>query len=179
MSTRPEPARWTAARKHIANDTSATFYGILATLSAALPLPADQLTVRETVLGAMFIGFVGLANRWFMDALKLETELGRHLTLKEAPALLRQSALALLFPVVGAGTIWVGVSYGFFAGIRLGYGLLPRCADGLCQRVLVELRSRSTNPSGPAARLDVGRIDDFDTGRQKVRRMKKLTCAAC
>jgi hypothetical protein len=46
----------------------ATFYGILATLSAALPARADQLAVKETVLGAMIIGFVGLANRWFMDA---------------------------------------------------------------------------------------------------------------
>jgi hypothetical protein len=47
-----EPPRLTAARKQIANDTSATFCGILATLSAALPARADQLTVKETVLGA-------------------------------------------------------------------------------------------------------------------------------
>src|SRR5262249_49857765 len=34
-----------------------------------------------------------------------------------------------------------------------------------------------TNPSRPAARLDVGRIDDPDTGRQKVRRVKKAVAA--
>ena len=153
MSTRPEPARWTAARKHIANDTSATFYGILATLSAALPLPADQLTVTETVLGAMFIGLVGLANRWFMDALKLETELGRRLTLKEAPALLRQSALALLFPVVSAGTIGVGSLIGislasgldtvFYLGVLMAFVSVFLSSFVLDQRILPALRRGS------------------------------------
>jgi hypothetical protein len=114
-----EPPRLTAARKQIANDTSATFYGILALLSAALPASADQLTVKEAVLGAMIIGLVGLANRWFMEALKLETQLGRHLALEEASALLRQSAMALLFPAVSAATIGLGS----LIGVTLASGL--------------------------------------------------------
>jgi hypothetical protein len=97
--------RLTAARKQIAIDTSATFYGILATLSAALPARADQLTVKETILGAIFIGLVGLANRWFMDVLKLETERGRHLAWNETFAVMRQGALAFLFPAISAVTI--------------------------------------------------------------------------
>jgi hypothetical protein len=117
-ATRKSPGL-TAARKQIANDTSATFYGILATLSAALPARADQLTVTETVLGAMIVGLVGLANRWFMETLKLETQLGRHLALEEASELLRQSALALLFPVVSAATIGVGS----LVGMTLAGGL--------------------------------------------------------
>jgi hypothetical protein len=109
----------TAARKQIANDTPATFYGILATLSAALPARADQLTVKETVLGALIVGFVGLANRWFMDALKLETEVGRHLALEETLVLLRHSALALLFPAISAATIGLGS----VIGLTLASGL--------------------------------------------------------
>jgi hypothetical protein len=68
MASIAEPPRLNAARKRIANDTSATFYGILATLSAALPVRADQLTVTQAILGAIVVGLVGLANGWFMDA---------------------------------------------------------------------------------------------------------------
>jgi hypothetical protein len=111
--------RWARARKRIAQDTSATFYGIIATLTAALPVRADQVTVEETLVGAMIVGLVGMANRCFMEALKQETELGRHLRWKEVPALLRDSALALLFPAVGATIIGLGA----LMGVTLESGL--------------------------------------------------------
>jgi hypothetical protein len=119
MPATREPPRLTATRKRIANDTSATFYGILATLSAALPVRADEFTVTQAILGAMIVGFVGLANRWFTEALKLETQLGRHLALKEVSALLRESAPALLFPTVSAATIGLGS----LTGVTLASGL--------------------------------------------------------
>jgi hypothetical protein len=131
MPAKIESPRLSAARRRIANDTSATFYGILATLSAALPARPDQLTVRETVLGAMIIGLVGFANRWFMDALKLETGLGRHLALEETAALLRYSALALLFPAISAAIIGLGSVFGmtlasgleavFYVGVLMAF----------------------------------------------------------
>jgi hypothetical protein len=119
MAAFTQTPRLTAARKQIVNDTSATFYGILATLSAALPARADQLSVKETVVGAMIVGLIGFANRWFMDALKRETELGRHVAWDETPALLRQNLAALLFPAIGAATIGLGS----LAGVTLASGL--------------------------------------------------------
>ena len=79
-------------------------------------LPDETASVN---LGAMIIGLVGLANRWFMDALKLETELGRHLASEETFALLRHSAFALLFPAISAATIGLGS----VIGVTLASGL--------------------------------------------------------
>jgi hypothetical protein len=154
MAASTRPSRLTAARKQIANDTSATFYGILATLTAALPVRADQLTVEDTVVGAMIVGLVGLANRWFMDALKLETELGRQVRLVDALALLRQSVAALLFPAIGAATIGLGSLAGvtlasgleaaFYLGVLMAFISAFLSSFVLDQRILPALRRGST-----------------------------------
>jgi hypothetical protein len=153
MAASTPPPRLTATRRQIVNDTSATFYGILATLSAALPARADQLTVREAVLGAMIVGLVGFANRWFMDALKRETELGRHIAWEEAPALLRQNIAALLFPAIGAAIIGLGTHVGvtlasgleavLYLGVLMAFISVFLSSFVLDQRILPALRRGS------------------------------------
>jgi hypothetical protein len=153
MPTTAEPVHLTGARRLIAQDTSATFYGILATLSAALAARADQFTVKEAVIGAMFIGLVGMTNRCFMEALKKETELGRHLAWEETPALLRQSALALLFPAVSAATIGLGSLFGmtlkagleaiYYLGVLMAFISVFLSSFVLDQRIFPALRRGS------------------------------------
>jgi hypothetical protein len=93
---------WSKPRKKLANDVASVLYGVIAIMSAELAYQPGSASALVTATGAMLVGLAMALTRMFVELVKRETELGSHIGLGEAEALLRSSLLVLLFPSVVA-----------------------------------------------------------------------------
>jgi hypothetical protein len=93
---------WSKQRQVAAQRVSAILYGVVAIITAELSVRAAELSHLETALGAIVVGFAMTVTRIFVEVVKKETEIGAHLPLLKAGAIVMDSLLVMLFPVVTA-----------------------------------------------------------------------------
>jgi hypothetical protein len=91
---------WSKQRQAAAQRVSAILYGVVAVMTAELPVRAGEYSHFETALGAIVVGFAMAVTRTFVEVVKKETELGAHLPLLNAGAIVADSLLVMLFPIV-------------------------------------------------------------------------------
>jgi Kef-type K+ transport system membrane component KefB len=93
---------WSKQRQIAAQRVSAILYGVVAVITAELSVRAGEYSYFETALGAIVVGFAMTATRIFVEVVKKETEIGAHLPLVKAGAVVADSLLVMLFPLVTA-----------------------------------------------------------------------------
>ena len=87
--------------------------------SAALAVQPGEVSVKEAVLGALFVGLVAMLTRFLNDRTKKRTELGRLLRWDELGDILEVSAMALVFPVLTAIAVLLGLAGGLSWSARI------------------------------------------------------------
>jgi hypothetical protein len=93
---------WSKQRQAAAQRVSAVLYGVIAIMTAELSVRNGAFGHLETALGALLIGVAMTMTRIFVEVVKKETEIGAHLPLAKAGAILLDSLLVMLFPVATA-----------------------------------------------------------------------------
>jgi len=87
-------------RQAMAQRVAAILYGVIGIMTAELALRADVFGYGEAAAGALFVGFAMTATYVLVDVVKKETEAGAHLPPRKWGAILRDSLLVMLFPVL-------------------------------------------------------------------------------
>ena len=108
-----------ATRKRMADDIAAILSGVMAVVSAALAIQPGEVSVKEAVFGALFVGFVAMMTRFLNDRTKKRTELGRRLRWAELGSILEVSAMVLVFPVLTALSVLLGLAGGLSWSARI------------------------------------------------------------
>jgi hypothetical protein len=114
-----KPANPSATRKRMADDIAAILSGVMAVVSAALPVEPGEVTVREAVIGALLVGVVAMITRILNDRTKKRTELGRRLRWNELGAILEVSAMVMVFPALTAAAVLLGLAGGLSWSARI------------------------------------------------------------
>ncbi len=109
---KPATPAWSERRREIANRVAAALYGVVAILTAELAIEPGEVSFVEAAVGVLLVGLVMVLTRFFVDLVKKETELGSHIDLRNAGALLRASYYALAFPVLTAAVILIAAALG-------------------------------------------------------------------
>jgi hypothetical protein len=98
---------WSGHRRIMAQRVAAILYGVIAIMSADLVLQPDKFRYAEGAAGAVLIGCVMTLTRIFVRVVTKEAEIGAHLPIAEAGAIVRDSILVMLFPAITALVIAV------------------------------------------------------------------------
>jgi len=93
---------WSKRRQAAAQRVSAILYGVIAIMTAELSVRGGEFGYVETAIGAMLVGFAITVTRMFVEVVKKETEIGAHLPLAKAGAIIADSLLVMAFPVATA-----------------------------------------------------------------------------
>jgi len=93
---------WSKQRQAAAQRVAAVLYGVIAIMTAELSVQAGELGYAEAVLGALLVGVAMTVARIFVDVVEKETEIGAHLPIRKAGAIIVNSLLVMLFPVATA-----------------------------------------------------------------------------
>jgi hypothetical protein len=96
-----------AQRQAAAQRVSAILYGVVAIMTAELSVRGGEYSHLETALGAILIGLAMTVTRIFVEVTKKEAEISAHLSLTKAGAIIADSLLVMLFPIVTALLILV------------------------------------------------------------------------
>jgi hypothetical protein len=103
-------ANWSEQRRAKAPAIASVLYGVVAIMTVDLAVQPDRLRYTGAILGVLLIGLAMALTRLFVRVVTKEAEIGSHLPLKEAGALLREALLVMLFPGATAVMIAVGAS---------------------------------------------------------------------
>ena len=98
---------WSGQRRVIAPRIASVLYGVIAIMTVDLAVEPDRLKYAETTLGVLLIGLAMTMTRIFVRVVTREAEIGAHLPMKEWSAVMRDSLLVMLFPVITAFLIVV------------------------------------------------------------------------
>jgi hypothetical protein len=90
-----------------AQRVAAILYGVIAIMTAELAVQPSEFSYTEAALGALLTGFAMTVTRIFVEVVKKETEIGAHLPIGKAGAIVRDSLLVMLFPATTAVLIVV------------------------------------------------------------------------
>jgi hypothetical protein len=93
---------WSKQCQVAAQRVSAILYGVIAIMTAELSVRGSEFGHLETALGALLIGVAMMVTRIFVEVVKKETEIGAHLPLAKAGAIVLDSLLVMVFPAVTA-----------------------------------------------------------------------------
>jgi hypothetical protein len=93
---------WSERRKITAQRVAAAVYGVVAIMTAELAVQPGEFGYLEAALGALLVGVAMTATRIFVEVVKKETEIGAHVPLRAAGAILRISLMVMLFPAATA-----------------------------------------------------------------------------
>jgi hypothetical protein len=98
---------WSAQRRITAQRVAAILYGVIGIMTAELSVQEGEFGYAESVLGALLVGLAMMVTRIFIEVVKKETEIGAHLPLRKSGAIVRDSALVMLFPAVAALVVMI------------------------------------------------------------------------
>lgn len=93
---------WSKRRQATAQRVSAILYGVVAIMTADLSVQPGRFSYAEAAVGALLVGFAMFATRVFVEVIKKETEIGAHLPIHKAGAIIADALLVMLFPIVTA-----------------------------------------------------------------------------
>lgn len=93
---------WSERRRVIAPRIASVLYGVIAIMTVDLAVDPDRLKYAETTSGVLLIGLAMTMTRIFVRVVTREAEVGAHLAMKEWGAVIRDSLLVMLFPVITA-----------------------------------------------------------------------------
>jgi hypothetical protein len=93
---------WSKQRQAKAQRVAAVLYGVVAIMTAELSVQPGQFGYAKAALGALVVGLAMTVTRIFVEVVKKDTEIGAHLPIHKAGAILRDSALVMLFPAATA-----------------------------------------------------------------------------
>ena len=105
---------WSHQRQATAQRIAAVLYGVIAVMTAELAVEPGELGYLEAAVGALVVGLAMMMTRVFVEVVKKESEIGAHLPLRKAGAILRDSLLVMAFPgltallIVGAALSTTG-----------------------------------------------------------------------
>jgi hypothetical protein len=142
----------TATRKRMADYIAAILSGVMAVVSAALPIQPGEVSVTEAVVGALFVGFVAMMTRFLNDRTKKRTELGRLLGWDELGDILEVSAMVLVFPALTAIAVLLGLAGGLSWSARISsifyLGIGTVFIAGFMSSYIVEARFLAAGSQG-------------------------------
>jgi hypothetical protein len=87
-------------RRITAQRVAAVLYGVIAIMTAELAVQPNEFGYTEIALGALLTGFAMTMTRIFVEVVKKETEIGAHLPIGKAGAIIRDSLLVMVFPAM-------------------------------------------------------------------------------
>jgi len=93
---------WSEQRRIKAQRVAAVLYGVIAIMTAELVLQPDKFGYAEAAIGSLLIGFAMTVTRIFVRVVTKEAEIGAHLPIAEAGAIVRDSILVMVFPSITA-----------------------------------------------------------------------------
>jgi hypothetical protein len=85
-----------------AQRVAAVLFGVVAIMTAELAMQPIEFGYAETALGAFLAGLAMTMTRIFVEVVKKETEIGSHLPIRKAGAIVRDSLFVMLFPAATA-----------------------------------------------------------------------------
>jgi hypothetical protein len=100
-------SNWSEQRRVMAPRIASVLYGVIAIMTADLIVEPDRLKYAESTWGVLLIGLAMTITRIFVRVVTKEAEIGAHLRMKEYGAIVRDSLLVMLFPVITASLIVV------------------------------------------------------------------------
>jgi hypothetical protein len=93
---------WSKQRRITAQRVAGILYGVISIMTAELSVQAGEFGYAEAAFGALLVGFAMTVTRIFIELVKKETEIGAHLPIGKSGAIVRDSALVMLFPAMTA-----------------------------------------------------------------------------
>lgn len=93
---------WSERRRNAAQRVAAVLYGVIAVMTAEIAVQPGEFGYGEAAVGALLVGLAMTATRIFVELVKKETEIGAHLPLGKAGAIVRDSLLVMAFPLATA-----------------------------------------------------------------------------
>jgi hypothetical protein len=93
---------WSERRGIMAQRVAAVLYGVIAIITAELAVQPGEFGYPEAALGALLVGITMTVTRIFVEVVKKETEIGAHVPIGKAGAIIRVSLLVMLFPTATA-----------------------------------------------------------------------------
>ncbi len=93
---------WSEQRRIKAQRVAAVLYGVIAIMTADLVVQPDRFGYAEAAIGSLFIGLAMTVTRIFVRVVTKEAEIGAHLPITEAGAIVRDSILVMVFPSITA-----------------------------------------------------------------------------
>src|SRR5258708_5953312 len=93
---------WSVQRRITAQRVAAILYGVISIMTAELSLQGGEFGYAEAAVGALLVGLAMTVTRIFIELVKKETEIGAHLPIGKSGAIVRDSALVMLFPAMTA-----------------------------------------------------------------------------
>jgi hypothetical protein len=93
---------WSKQRQAAAQRVAAVLYGVIAIMTAELSVQAGELGYAEAAVGALLVGLAMTVARIFVDVVEKETEIGAHLPIRKASAIMVNALLVMLFPAATA-----------------------------------------------------------------------------
>jgi hypothetical protein len=100
-------SNWSEQRRVMAPRIASVLYGVIAIMTADLIVEPDRLKYAESIWGVLLIGLAMTITRIFVRVVTKEAEIGAHLRMKEYGAIVCDSLLVMLFPVITAVLIVV------------------------------------------------------------------------
>jgi hypothetical protein len=94
--------RWSRQRRALAQRVAAVLYGVVAIMTAEIGVQASAFAYAEAAFGALLVGVAMTVTRFFIELVKKETEIGAHLPISKAGAIICDSLLVMLFPAMTA-----------------------------------------------------------------------------
>jgi hypothetical protein len=95
-------ANWSEQRRVMAPRIASVLYGVIAIMTVDLVVEPDRLKYAESTWGVLLIGLAMTVTRIFIRVVTREAEIGAHLRMDEYGAIVRDSLLVMLFPVITA-----------------------------------------------------------------------------
>ena len=93
---------WSDQRRIWAQRIASALTGVIAIMTADLAVQHNKLGYVEVELGVLLIGFAMTVTRVFIRIVTKEAEIGAHLPIAVAGAMVRDSLFVMLFPVISA-----------------------------------------------------------------------------
>jgi hypothetical protein len=95
-------ANWSEQRRVMAPRIASVLYGVIAIMTVDLVVEPNRLKYAESTRGVLLIGLAVTITRIFIRVVTREAEIGAHLQIREYAAIIRDSLLVMLFPVITA-----------------------------------------------------------------------------
>ena len=95
-------ANWSEQRRVMAPRIASVLYGVIAIMTVDLVVEPDRLKYAVSTRGVLLIGLAVTITRIFIRVVTREAEIGAHLQIREYGAIIRDSLLVMLFPVITA-----------------------------------------------------------------------------